>query len=74
VRRLCGDYDSVIGMEKTEPVARFVTHMRSTRFTAASGEATISGVFVETDPRTGLAVRCEPLRVGGRLSRAVPEA
>jgi len=48
--------------------------MRSTRFTAASGEATISGVFVETDPRTGLAVRCEPLRVGGRLSRAVPEA
>lgn len=71
---MCGDYDSVIGMEKTEPVARFVTHMRSTRFTAASGEATISGVFVETDPRTGLALRCEPLRMGGRLRPAVPSA
>ena len=38
------------------------------------GEATVCGVFVETDPRTGLAVRIEPIRVGGRLKPAMPEA
>lgn len=71
---MCGDYDSVIGMEKDEPVNRFVTGMRSGRFVAASGEATICGVFVETDDRTGLAVRCEPVRMGGALSALVPVA
>jgi len=69
---MCGDYDSVIGMDKQEPVSRFVTHMRSSRFTPATGPATLSGVFVETDDSTGLAVRCEPIRIGGRLSRTLP--
>lgn len=71
---MCGDYDSVIGMQKDEPVNRFVTQMRSGRFQAASGEATICGLFVETDDRTGLAVRCEPIRVGGQLSELIPAA
>lgn len=70
---MCGDYDSVIGMEKDEPVSRFVTHMRSSRFSAASGDATACGLFVETDDRTGLATRLSPIRVGGVLSEAVPE-
>ncbi|KAA5804064.1 YmdB family metallophosphoesterase [Alkalicaulis satelles] len=69
---MCGDYDSVIGMDKAEPISRFVTHMRGGRFTPASGEATVSGVFIETDSRTGLALRCEPVRAGGRLSAALP--
>ncbi|MBV9989890.1 MAG: YmdB family metallophosphoesterase [Alphaproteobacteria bacterium] len=69
----CADYDSVIGMEKFEPVQRFVRKMSGGRFTPASGPATLCAVFVETDAR-GLAARVEPVRVGGRLKRTVPQA
>jgi metallophosphoesterase (TIGR00282 family) len=51
---MCGDYDSVIGMEKLEPLRRFITGMASGRFEPASGPATLSGVYVETDDKTGL--------------------
>ena len=67
---MCGDYDSVIGMEKAEPLRRFLTGMVSERFSPAEGEATLSGVIVTTDDRTGLATAIEPLRQGGRLSPA----
>ncbi|MFV0385145.1 TIGR00282 family metallophosphoesterase [Paracoccus sp. (in: a-proteobacteria)] len=66
---MCGDYDSVIGMDKVEPLRRFVTGMVRDRFSPAEGEATLAGVLVETDDRTGLAKRIEPVRHGGRLSR-----
>lgn len=69
---MCGDYDSVIGMKKHTSVARFTSRMRTERMTAAEGEGTACGVFVETDDATGLALRCEPIRVGGRLSQIVP--
>jgi hypothetical protein len=68
---MCGDYDSVIGMEKDEPVNRFVTGMRGGRFQTASGPATACGLLVETGP-DGLATRCEPIRVGGQLSELIP--
>ena len=71
---MCGDYNSVIGMEKAEPLRRFVTGMGKGRFTPATGEATLSGVFVETDDRTGLAVDVQMVRVGGRLAQAGPSA
>ncbi len=70
---MCGDYDSVLGMMKDESIYRFVTQMKSDRFTPALGEATVCGLFVETDDATGLAVRCEPIRVGGRLSGWIPD-
>ena len=69
---MCGDYDSVIGMNKLEPIRRFVTGMAKDRFTPAEGEATLSGCFVETDDRTGRAVRIDMVRVGGRLQQAMP--
>ncbi len=69
---MCGDYDSVIGMEKTEPMKRFVTGMGAGRFEPAMGEATLSGVLVETDDRTGLARSVAPFREGGRLVPATP--
>ncbi|MEE9348405.1 MAG: TIGR00282 family metallophosphoesterase [Robiginitomaculum sp.] len=69
---MCGDYDSVIGMEKDEPVRRFTTRMRGGRFVAASGEPTLCGLFVETDAN-GLAVRAEPIRMGGKLIQTVPK-
>ena len=67
----CADYDSVIGMEKYQPVQRFVTKMSSGRFTPATGPATLCAVFVETNAK-GLAARIDPVRVGGRLKQTVP--
>ena len=69
---MCGDYDSVIGMEKAAPVARFTRKLPTERLSAAKGEGTLCGVFVETDDGTGLAVRVEPLRIGGRLTGTIP--
>jgi 2',3'-cyclic-nucleotide 2'-phosphodiesterase len=70
---MTGDYDSVIGMQKEEPVRRFTTGIPSGRFEPAFGPATLSGVAVETDDKTGLAVKVGPVRLGGRLSQALPE-
>lgn len=67
---MCGDYDSVIGMDKTEPMRRFITGLSRDRFTPAEGPATLCGVLVETDDRTGLATAIWPVREGGRLSQA----
>ncbi|HSR55050.1 MAG TPA: TIGR00282 family metallophosphoesterase [Alphaproteobacteria bacterium] len=64
---MCGDYDSVIGMEKDEAIARFVTRMRRERLSPADGEGTLAAVFVETDDATGLARRIAPMRIGGAL-------
>lgn len=69
---MCGDYDSVIGMEKSVPVERFLTKMRVGRMQPAAGAATLCGIVVETDPRSGLAIRAEPLRIGGRLAPSLP--
>ena len=69
---MCGDYNSVIGMDKAEPLRRFITGMPKTRFEPATGEATLSGVYVETDDRTGKAKRVVMVRVGGRLQESRP--
>lgn len=69
---MCGDYNSVIGMEKTEPLRRFITGMPKERFTPAAAEATLSGLYVETDDMTGKATRVEMVRQGGRLAPAGP--
>ncbi len=69
---MCGDYDSVIGMDKKEPMRRFVTGMSGGRFSPARGEATLSGFFVETDDRSGAARRVCMVRLGGRLQPASP--
>ncbi|MFN7634435.1 MAG: YmdB family metallophosphoesterase, partial [Acetobacteraceae bacterium] len=71
---MCGDYDSVIGMQKGAASLRFWRKVPAERLAPAEGAATLSGVFVETDDRTGLAIRCLPLRMGGGLAEAVPEA
>ena len=71
---MSGDYDSVIGMHKDIATTRFWRKMPAERLNPAEGETTICGVFVETDDRTGLAVRIAPLRMGGRLDPAMPSA
>jgi 2',3'-cyclic-nucleotide 2'-phosphodiesterase len=69
---MTGDYDSVIGMEKEEPVRRFTTKLPAMRFEPASGAATLCGIAVELDAK-GLAAKIAPVRIGGRLSQARPE-
>ena len=67
----CADYDSVIGMEKFEPLQRYTRKLPTNRYSPANGPATLCGVFVETNAK-GLADRIEPVRIGGRLKHSVP--
>jgi 2',3'-cyclic-nucleotide 2'-phosphodiesterase len=66
---MTGDYDSVIGMDKAEPLQRFLRKLPIERMRPSEGEATVCGVAVETDDATGLALKIAPIRVGGRLSQ-----
>jgi 2',3'-cyclic-nucleotide 2'-phosphodiesterase len=70
---MCGDYDSVIGMQKAGAALRFWRKMPGEKLAPAEGEATLCGILVETDDATGLATRIAPLRLGGRLSQTVPD-
>lgn len=69
---MCGNYDSVLGMNKEEPIRRFLTKIPSGRFEAAGGEGTLSGVAVETG-KDGLALRIAPVRLGGALEETQPD-
>lgn len=69
---MCGDYDSVIGMEKDEPLRRFITGMGRGRFVPATGEATLCGLLVETDDRSGRAKSVRMIRQGGLLQQEAP--
>jgi 2',3'-cyclic-nucleotide 2'-phosphodiesterase len=69
---MTGDFNSVIGMAKEEPMQRFLRKVASSRFEPAAGPATLCGMAVETDPATGLAVRIGAVRLGGILDQAVP--
>jgi metallophosphoesterase (TIGR00282 family) len=69
---MTGDYDSVIGMAKDEPLTRFLRRISSGRFEAASGPATLCAIALETDSATGLAARVAAVRLGGCLEQAVP--
>jgi hypothetical protein len=70
---MCGDYDSIIGMDKREPIRRFLTKIPGGRFEPAYGEATVCGLAVEIDDGSGLAAAVAPIRVGGRLRPIEPE-
>jgi metallophosphoesterase (TIGR00282 family) len=69
---MTGDYRSVIGMNKQEPLQRFLRRIPSAKFEPALGAATLCGLAVETDDRTGLAIRVGAVRLGGRLEEAKP--
>ena len=69
---MCGDYDSVIGIQKDGSIANFYRRFPRVRLSPANGAATLCGTFFETDPSTGLASRIEPVRIGGRLQDHIP--
>jgi metallophosphoesterase (TIGR00282 family) len=66
-------YDSVIGMDKEEPLNRFLRKVPSGRMSPAMGEGTMCGLAVETDDKTGLAINVGPVRMGGRLQAVLPD-
>jgi metallophosphoesterase (TIGR00282 family) len=69
---MSGDYDSIIGMDKDEPLTRFLRKIPGARFEPALGAATLCGLAVETDDATGLARRLAPVRLGGSLEQTKP--
>jgi calcineurin-like phosphoesterase len=69
---MTGDYDSIIGMNKDEPLTRFLRRIPGARFEPASGEATLCALAVEVDDGSGLARRVAAVRLGGRLEEARP--
>ena len=69
---MCGDYESILGMAKDEPIRRFLQKTPGSRLEAASGEGSLSGIAVETDDRTGLATRIAAVRLGPNLEESWP--
>lgn len=69
---MTGDYDSVIGMDKNNALARWRNDTPQPKLEPAMGPATLCAVYLETDDATGLASRVEPLRIGGRLAETWP--
>ncbi len=67
---MCGDYNSVIGMNKENSISRFLKE-KSTKHFPASGEATLSGVIVDCDIKTGLAKNIESYIFGAQLKNTL---
>ncbi len=67
---MCGDYDSVIGMNKENSINRFFKKNSQKNFPAI-GEATLSGVIVDCDVKTGLAKKIESYIFGGQLKNTL---
>lgn len=70
---MCGDYDSIIGMDKDEPLRRATLKIPSSRLEPAVGPGTVSGVAIETDDTSGLAKSIYAIRLGPGLSPAQPD-
>jgi metallophosphoesterase (TIGR00282 family) len=70
---MTASYDSVIGMDAGIAVARFVRKMPGEKLRPAEGPVTVCGVMADIDPATGLCLRMQPIRIGGRLSPAQPQ-
>lgn len=69
---MCGDYAGVIGFDKDEPVRRYVERTPGGRWTASEGPGTVCGIAVETDDRTGLAIKVARVCIGPLLENAQP--
>ena len=69
---MCGDYNSIIGMNKDVSIARFTRKVPTEKMTPAEEEATVCGTYIETDDKTGHAKRIEPVRIGPWLHEFIP--
>jgi len=68
---MCGDYKSVIGMNRDNSLKKFLKDPSAVRHYPATGEATISGLLVLASDETGLATKVEPIILGGSLEERV---
>ena len=66
---MCGDYDSVIGMNKENSIKKFLKEKDATKHFPAEGAGTLSGIIVETNTQTGLAKKVTRLIYGGSLAK-----
>jgi len=64
---MCGDYNSVIGMDRENSIKKFFKDTSAKRHFPALGEATISGLMVTANDNTGLAEKVQPIITGGSL-------
>ena len=70
---MTGDYDSVIGMIKDEPLPRFLRRIPPSASSRRRARPRLCGIAVETDDKTGLAAKIGAVRLGARLEEAVPK-
>jgi len=68
---MCGDYNSVIGMNRDNSLKKFLKDSSVKKHYPALEEATISGLMVQADDKTGLAKKIEPIIVGGVLENRI---
>ena len=64
---MCGDYDSVIGMDKNNSIKKFTKDPTAVQHFPSLGEASLSGIIVEADEKTGLAKNIRQIISGGVL-------
>ncbi len=69
---MTGNYDSVLGFQKPEPIRRFIEKTPSTKLEVQDGIATVCGLAVDVDDKTGLARKVQPIRIGPNLEPAEP--
>ncbi|WP_332065819.1 TIGR00282 family metallophosphoesterase [Bartonella sp. CB189] len=70
---MCGDYNSSLGMDKEEPLYRFLYKKKRDRYEPACGPATVCGLAVELSDRTGLAEKVSAVRIGPHLKPELPD-
>ncbi|WP_336293968.1 TIGR00282 family metallophosphoesterase [Bartonella sp. CB169] len=70
---MCGDYNSSLGMDKEEPLHRFLYKEKKGRYEPACGPATLCGLAVELSNRTGLAEKISAVRIGPHLKPEIPD-
>ena len=62
---MCGDYDSVIGMDKENSLKRFLKDKNAINHFPSNGDGTLSGIIIEADEKTGLAKKASRIIKGG---------
>jgi len=69
---MTGAYESILGMDRHEPIRRWLEKTPGSRLETAEGAGAICGLAIETDAATGLALRIAPVRIGGVVAEALP--
>tara|TARA_A100001011_G_C14210605_1_gene799738 strand:+ start:501 stop:1310 length:810 start_codon:yes stop_codon:yes gene_type:complete len=68
---MCGDYNSVIGMDRENSLKKFLKDPSAKKHFPSKGLATISGLLVSADDKTGLAKKVQPIILGGSLEEKI---